>query len=108
MEVDCLRLAGGKANVLPLLFVHRYLGDVVLAMPYVEASKFSEVIKTMDLVEMKHYIKNLLIALAHIHSLGIIHRHLNIKTFSATCLKNNNFKFNKLRNTFFYGLVLLI
>jgi cell division control protein 7 len=79
MEVDCLRLAGGKANVLPLLFVHRYLGDVVLAMPYVEASKFSEVIKTMDLVEMKHYIKNLLIALAHIHSLGIIHRHFKHK-----------------------------
>ena len=76
MEVDCLRLAGGKCNVLPLLFVHRCLGDVVLAMPYVEASKFSDVIKTMDFVELKLYMKNLLEALAHIHSLGIIHRHL--------------------------------
>ena len=75
MEVDCLRMAGGKANVLPLLFVRRCLGDVVLAMPYVETSKFSEVIKTMDFVEMKLYMKNLLLALAHIHSLGIIHRY---------------------------------
>jgi cell division control protein 7 len=74
MEVDCLRMAGGKSNVLPLLFVHRCLGDVVLAMPYIEASKFSDVIKTMDFVELKLYMKNLLIALAHIHSLGIIHR----------------------------------
>ena len=75
MEVDCLRMAGGKANVLPLLFVRRCLGDVILAMPYVETSKFSEVIKTMDFVEMKLYMKNLLLALAHIHSLGIIHRY---------------------------------
>ena len=44
-------------------------------MPYIEASKFSEVIKTMDFVELRLYMKNLLLALAHIHSLGIIHRY---------------------------------
>jgi serine/threonine protein kinase len=28
----------------------------------------------MDLVELQHYLANLLSALAHIHSLGILHR----------------------------------
>jgi len=52
-------------------------------MPYIEASKFSEVIKTMDFVELKLYMKNLLQALAHIHSLGIIHRY-------AACILRQN------------------
>ena len=43
MEVECLKIAGGKNNVLPLLFVHRHLGDVLLAMPFIECCKFSEV-----------------------------------------------------------------
>ena len=30
MEVECLKVAEGKHNVLQLLFVHRHLGDVIL------------------------------------------------------------------------------
>lgn len=68
-------------------------------MPYIEASKFSEVIKTMDFVELKLYMKNLLQALAHIHSLGIIHRYaacillcqnLLLVCFSFNLLKHSN------------------
>jgi hypothetical protein len=36
--------------------------------------RFSELLHDMDLVELQHYLANLLSALAHIHSLGILHR----------------------------------
>ena len=48
MEVECLRLAGGEANVVPLLFCYRLLGDVILAMPYLKQAKFGEVIRTIS------------------------------------------------------------
>ncbi len=34
-ELECLRVANGAANVIPLLFVHRSGADVVIGMPYV-------------------------------------------------------------------------
>ena len=81
MEVECLKISGGKENVVPLLFVHRHLGDVLLAMPYIECCKFSEVIRTMDHVEARTYMRNLFKALAHIHSLNIIHRDIKPANF---------------------------
>ena len=81
MEVECLKIAEGKHNVLQLLFVHRHLGDVVLAMPYVDCSKFSDVVRTMDHVEARTYMRNLFQALAHIHLLGIIHRDIKPANF---------------------------
>ena len=93
MEVECLRLSNGRKNVVPLLFCHRIRGDVILVMPYIENNKFNEVIRTMDHVEMKAYMKNLLLALSHIHSLGIIHRDI----------KPANFLYDRQRRR--YGLV---
>ena len=92
-EVECLRLCSGQKNVVPLLFCYRILGDVVLVMPYIENNKFNDVIRTMDHIEMKTYMKNLLQALSHIHSLGIIHRDI----------KPANFLYDRKRRR--YGLV---
>ena len=92
-EVECLRISNGLKNVVPLLFCHRILGDVVLVMPYIENNKFNDVIRTMDHIEMKTYMKNLLQALCHIHSLGIIHRDI----------KPANFLYDRKRRR--YGLV---
>lgn len=93
IEVECLRLSSGRKNVVPLLYCHRILGDVILVMPYIANIKFNDVIKTMDFVEMKAYLKNLLLALSHIHSLGIIHRDI----------KPANFLYDRKRKK--YGLV---
>ena len=81
MEVECLKVAEGKRNVLQLLFVHRHMGDVVLAMPYVECCKFSDIVRTMDHVEVRTYMRNLFKALDHIHKLGIIHRDIKPANF---------------------------
>ena len=93
MEIECLRLSNGRQNVVPLLFCHRILGDVILVMPYIPNNKFNEVIRTMDHVEMKAYLRNLLLAISHIHSLGIIHRDI----------KPANFLYDRQRRR--YGLV---
>jgi len=81
MEVECLKIAEGKHNVLQLLFVHRHLGDVIIAMPYIDCCKFSDAVRTMDHVEVRAYMRNLFMALAHIHKIGIIHRDIKPANF---------------------------
>ena len=73
-EVDCLRITDGERNVIPLLFCKRLLGDVVLAMPYLPSVKFQELVRDISYHELRLYMKNLFRALAHVHSLHIIHR----------------------------------
>ena len=63
MELECLRLAGGKDNIIPLLFVDRHVGDIVLGMPFVNTNKFADVMPTLTLNQCLIYMKNLLLAL---------------------------------------------
>ena len=50
------------------------MGDVVLAMPYLPSVKFQELVRDISYHELRLYMKNLFRALAHVHSLHIIHR----------------------------------
>jgi len=81
METDCMREAAGHKNVISLLGMWRVGGDVVLAMPYIKHSRFSELIYVMNLAEIQEYIGNLIAALRHIHKLGIIHRDIKPSNF---------------------------
>lgn len=93
MEVDCLRIAQGRHNVMPLLFCHRVGGDVILGMPVIRPAKFGELIRVVAMKEMLTYMKRLLEALAHIHKLKILHRDI----------KPANFLYNRQHQQF--GLV---
>ena len=53
MELDCLRVANGKDNVIPLLFGHRLDGDVILAMPFVHTMRFGDLIKDITMSEAR-------------------------------------------------------
>ena len=53
MELDCLRVANGKENVIPLLFGHRLDGDVILAMPFIHTIRFGELIKDITMSEAR-------------------------------------------------------
>ena len=68
-------------------------GDILLAMPYIESSRFTDLVRTVDVKEVRLYMKNLLVALRHIHSFGIIHRDI----------KPANFLYDPLRKKF--GLI---
>ncbi|CAB4056493.1 CDC7 [Lepeophtheirus salmonis] len=82
LEISSLDSAKGKKNVIPLDFVRRVGGDVLLGMPYVPSTpKFSELILIMEYKEMKSYIKNLFVALEYIHELGLIHRDIKPANF---------------------------
>lgn len=59
-------------------------------MPYLEHEKFSDIFDKMDAKEVQSYIKNLLIALRHVHKFNVIHRDV----------KPSNFLYNRKTNQF--------
>ena len=60
--------------MIPLLWAHRVGGEVLLGMPLAPSTKFQDALNAMTLKQMRRYLAKLLEALAHVHSLGIIHR----------------------------------
>lgn len=92
-ELQCLTVAGGQENVMGVTSCLRKEHHVIIVMPYLEHQPFAAIVGTMTFDEIQHYISNLLVALNHIHKLGIIHRDI----------KPANFLYNRLQRK--YALV---
>ena len=83
-EVKCLSLLEGCDNIISLETFVRYHDHYVLIMPFFEHDKFTEYISTMNLYEMRGYMRALFLALLAVHELGIIHRDIK----PSNCLYN--------------------
>jgi len=90
-ELQCLKSIGGSNNVAGVNFCLRNKSSIVFIMPFQYHQEFCDYVGEMDAEETALYIKNLLIALAHVHKYNVIHRDV----------KPNNFLYNRLNKTFF-------
>ena len=71
----------GMANVIPIKACFYNAGHTVLVMPIIEHDKFLEYFQLMNIVEVREYMRNLLIALERVHCHGIIHRDIKPANF---------------------------
>jgi cell division control protein 7 len=73
-ELRHLRDLGGKFNVVQLHTAQLHKGSLFIVMELIDHDKFSKIVPEMDHEEIVMYMKNLLIALQHVHSRNIMHR----------------------------------
>ncbi|XP_068151727.1 cell division cycle 7-related protein kinase isoform X2 [Drosophila tropicalis] len=73
-ELECMFRIGGVNNVMGINCCLRYNNNVAFVMPYMTHDRFHDIYRNMSLQEVKDYIRNLLIALRHVHKFNVIHR----------------------------------
>uniref|UniRef100_A0A915L0Y9 non-specific serine/threonine protein kinase n=1 Tax=Romanomermis culicivorax TaxID=13658 RepID=A0A915L0Y9_ROMCU len=80
-ELDILRKLGGRCNVIGLLCTFRYEDSIFFMMDYFPHDHFTTFVHDAKFDEIRDYMKNLLIALQHVHKLKIIHRDIKATNF---------------------------
>uniref|UniRef100_W8AK09 non-specific serine/threonine protein kinase n=1 Tax=Ceratitis capitata TaxID=7213 RepID=W8AK09_CERCA len=89
-ELQCMAKIGGTNNVVGINCCIRYNESVAFIMPYLQHDRFHDFFNKMDLAELQHYMRNLLIALRHVHKFNVIHRDV----------KPSNFLYNRRKRQF--------
>ncbi|XP_061403025.1 cell division cycle 7-related protein kinase [Musca vetustissima] len=89
-ELQCMAKIGGTDNVCGINCCIRYNESVAFIMPYLSHDRFHDFFSRMDVAEVQYYMKNLLIALRHVHRFNVIHRDV----------KPSNFLYNRRKRQF--------
>ncbi|XP_017012194.2 cell division cycle 7-related protein kinase [Drosophila takahashii] len=73
-ELECMFRIGGVDNVIGINCCIRYNENVAFVMPYMTHDRFHDIYRSLSLQEVRDYLRNLLIALRHVHKYNVIHR----------------------------------
>uniref|UniRef100_A0A6G1S9T9 non-specific serine/threonine protein kinase n=1 Tax=Aceria tosichella TaxID=561515 RepID=A0A6G1S9T9_9ACAR len=80
-ELRYLRDLGGKCNVVQLHTAQLFKGSLFIVMELIDHERFSKIVPEMDHEEIVMYMRNLIIALQHVHSRNIMHRDIKPGNF---------------------------
>ncbi|SPP79025.1 cell division cycle 7-related protein kinase [Drosophila guanche] len=73
-ELECMFRIGGVDNCIGINCVVRCNDNVAFVMPYMSHDRFHDIYRSMGVQEVRNYMRNLLIALRHVHKFSVIHR----------------------------------
>ncbi|XP_022219110.2 cell division cycle 7-related protein kinase [Drosophila obscura] len=89
-ELQCMTKMGGMDNVVGIHCCMRCDASAAFVMPYMPHDRFHDFYTKMDVAEIRLYMRNLLVALRHVHKFNVIHRDV----------KPSNFLYNRRRREF--------
>ncbi|KAH8289241.1 hypothetical protein KR054_002069, partial [Drosophila jambulina] len=89
-ELQCMTKMGGTENVVGIHCCLRCDASAAFVMPYMPHDRFHDFYQRMDVPEIRLYMRNLLVALRHVHKFDVIHRDV----------KPSNFLYNRRRREF--------
>ncbi|EDV47390.1 cell division cycle 7-related protein kinase [Drosophila erecta] len=89
-ELQCMTKMGGVENVVGIHCCLRCDASAAFVMPYMAHDRFHDFYTRMDVPEIRLYMRNLLVALRHVHKFDVIHRDV----------KPSNFLYNRRRREF--------
>ncbi|EDW62731.1 cell division cycle 7-related protein kinase [Drosophila virilis] len=89
-ELQCMTDMGGTDNVVGIHCCLRCEASAAFVMPYMPHDRFHDFYTKMEVPEIRLYMRNLLLALRHVHKFNIIHRDV----------KPSNFLYNRRQGQF--------